>query len=136
MRDTPGARIIQFSWATVALFSVVAIVDAAGAPIDGLAVGLCLALFLVSLPVWVWAFGLAVVRTGRGDDIVVSSLFFLTGSAPDRVRRHLLGAVAVSIVVALATAWANPLGVLVPMLLLGLVGLWGARHGVFPARRQ
>ena len=136
MRDLPGARIILFSWATVILFSVVAIVDAIGAPIDALAVGLCLALFLVSLPVWAWAFGLAVVRTSRGDDIVVSSLFFLTGSAPDRVRKHLLGAFAISCVVALATAWANPFGVLVPMLPLGLVGLWGARHGVFPARRQ
>jgi hypothetical protein len=136
MRDLPGARIIQFSWASVILFSLVAIVDAVGVPIDALAVGLCLVLFVVSLPIWAWAFGLAVVRTGRGDDIVVSSLFFLTGSAPDRVRRHLLGAFGVSIVVALATAWANPFGVLVPMLPLGLVGLWGARHGVFPARRQ
>jgi len=35
-----------------------------------------------------------------------------------------------------ATALAEPFGVLVPMLPLGLLGLWGARHGVFPPRRM
>ena len=45
-------------------------------------------------------------------------------------------AAVVSVIVALATAWANPSGTLVPMLPLGLAGLWGARHGVFPARRR
>ena len=29
---------------------------------------------------------------------------------------------------------ANPFGVLVPMLPMGLAGLWGARHGVYPPR--
>ena len=37
--------------------------------------------------------------------------------------------------VAAATAAAEPFGILVPMLPLGLLGLWGARHGVFPPRR-
>src|SRR5690348_3931250 len=91
-------------------------------------------MFLISLPIWVYAYGLAVVRTGRGDDITVSSLFFLNRSAPKPVQRQLLGAVGASIVVAAVTAVANPFGVLVPMLPMGLAGLWGARHGVYPPR--
>jgi hypothetical protein len=39
------------------------------------------------------------------------------------------------VVVALATAWENPFSALVPMLQLGCAALWGARHGVYPARR-
>ena len=50
------------------------------------------------------------------------------------MRRRLLGALGVSVVLALATAWANPFAVLEPMLPLALVGLWGARYGDVPAR--
>ena len=92
--------------------------------------------FVASLPIWIYAFGLVLVRSTRGDDIAVASWVFLTPSAPKDVRRHLLGATAVCVVVALATGWANPFGVLVPMLQLGLAALWGARHGVYPARRE
>jgi len=42
----------------------------------------------------------------------------------------------VCIAVTAATAAAEPFGILVPMLPLGLIGLWGARHGVFPPRRM
>ena len=63
----------------------------------------------------------------------VSNLFFLTGSAPNDVRRPLLAVVAVSVVVAAATAWANAFAVLEPMLPLAFLPLWGARHGTFPA---
>ena len=84
---------------------------------------------------WLYALARAIARSARGDEIAVASLFFLQGSAPAPVQKHLLGAFAVSVVVALATAWFNPFAVLVPMLPLGLVGLWGARHGTFPPRR-
>jgi hypothetical protein len=40
----------------------------------------------------------------------------------------------VCILVVAATAAPNPAAVLVPMLPMGLVGLWGARHGVYPPR--
>jgi hypothetical protein len=91
-------------------------------------------LFLISLPIWLYGFGLAVVRSARGDEIGVASLFFLAGSAPSDVRRWLFGALGLSLVVAFATAWANAFAVLEPMLPLALVGLWGARHGTFPPR--
>jgi hypothetical protein len=130
-----GERIVQCSWASVVLFAVVAGLDVVVDAFDPVAVGVCVALFLVSLAVWVYALGLAFVRSSRGDDIAVASLFFLQGSAPARVRTQLMLAFGISVVVAFATAWANPFGTLVPMLPLGLVGLWGARHGTFPPRR-
>jgi hypothetical protein len=117
------------------VFALVGLLDLVVDAFDPVAVGICVGLFLGSLPVWVYALGLAIVRSGRGDDIAVANLFFLQGSAPAEVRKQLLGAFAASIAVAIATAWANPFSVLVPMLPLGLVGLWGARHGTFPPRR-
>jgi len=123
------------SWATDGLFAVTAVPAALG--VDGLddtAVAVALGFFAVSIPVWVYAFGLAVVRTTRGDDVVVASLFFLQGSAPRRVQLELLGALGACVLVAAATGAANPFGVLVPMLPLGLIGLWGARHGTYPPR--
>ena len=130
-----GRRIVVTSWVTIAIFAAAVIPDALGFhPLDNVAVGVCLTLFLGSLPVWLYAYGLAVTRTARGDDITVSSLFFLSQSAPREVQRQLFGALALSLVVAAATFFANPFSVLVPMLPLGLAGLWGARHGVFPPR--
>lgn len=126
---------MQSAWATVAVFGAAAVPDALGVDaFDGLAAVVSIVLFLCSLPVWVYAFGKAVVRSAHGDDIAVSGLFFLAGSAPSSARRNLLGATAASIAVAGATAAADPFGVLVPMLHLGLAGCYGARHGVYPQR--
>ena len=132
----PGRAIVWTSWASNGLFVVTAVPAALGVDaVDDLAVGVALGLFAVSIPVWAYAFAKAVARTARGDDIVVGSLFFLQGSAPPRIQRELLASVAVSVVIALATGAANPFGVLVPMLPLGLTGLWGARHGQYPPRK-
>jgi hypothetical protein len=131
-----GKAIVVASWSSLAVFAVIAISDAAGLhALNTPATVVSVVLFLVSLPIWIYAFGLVLVRSARGDDIAVASWVFLTPSAPKDVRRHLLGATGASVVVALATAWANPFSVLVPMLQLGLAALWGARHGVYPARR-
>ncbi len=53
------------------------------------------------------------------------------------MQRRLLGALGVQCVVVVAAAVAQPFtavafGVLAPMLGLGLIGLWGARHGTLP----
>lgn len=131
-----GKAIVVASWSTLAVFAVVAAPYALG--VDALktpAAVVSVVLFLASLPIWIYAFGLVLVRSTRGDDIAVASWVFLTPSAPKSIRRHLLGATGVSVVLAFATAWANPFGVLVPMLPLGCAALWGARHGVYPARR-
>ena len=102
--------------------------------LEPLAVVVSLALFAVSLGVWVWAFGVAVVRSSQGDDIAVGNLFLFEGDAPSAVRRQLFASVGVCLVITAVSASANPFGVLVPMLPLGFVGLWGARHGVFRPR--
>jgi hypothetical protein len=133
--DGRGGRIVWCAWLSVVVLAVVGLIDIFVDAFDVAAVAVCVALFLLSLAVWVYALGLAIVRSSRGDDIAVAGLFFLQDSAPASVRNRLLGAVGASVVIAAATAWANPFAVLVPMLPLGLTGTWGARYGRFPARR-
>jgi hypothetical protein len=132
-----GSRIVVWSWATTAVFAAVAIPFALGvSAVEDVAIGVSLALFAASLFVWAYAFGLAVVRSSRGDDISVPALFFLaSGAAPTGVRRHLLGSLVVACVIAVATVKTDPFSALEPMLTLGLVGLWAARHGTFPPRK-
>lgn len=133
----PGRSILWSSWVSCGVFAVAALPAAAGVDsLDGVALVTALALFALSIPVWAYAFARAVARTTRGDDVVVANLFFLQGSAPRRVQAHLFGALSTCLVVTAATAAADPFGVLVPMLPLGLIGLWGARHGTFPPRRS
>ncbi len=130
-----GRSIILASWISVGAFAVPAGLETVGIDVfHGVTVAVCLAEFLISLPVWAYAFGLGVVRSGRGDNVTIGGLFFLTGTAPREVRRHLLGAVAASIVIALGLMFVDPYVVLVPMLPMGLVGVWGARHGSFGPR--
>ena len=131
-----SGRIVAWSWATTGVFAAVTVPFALGASgLEGVAIGVSLAWFLASLVVWAFAFWLAVVRNSRGDDITVPSLFFLQGSAPKAVRRHLFGSLTASVVIAVVTVKANPFSALVPMLALGLAGLWAAKHGTFPPRK-
>ena len=131
-----GQRIVMTSWATLALFTLVAVPDALGLYALGTTVTVVsLALFAASLPVWVYSYARVLVRSAHGDDIAVASWVFLMGSAPKDIRKHLLGAAALSTVIGVATAFGDPFCVLVPMFHLGLAALWGARYGTYPARR-
>jgi len=124
------------SWIANLAFLATAAPAAAGVDaFDDAAVGMALVLFGISLFVWPWAFGRSFVRSAGGDDIAVASLFVTVGDAPRAVRWQLFGALAVCLVIVAATAANNPFGVLVPMLPLGLIGLWAARYGTFPPRR-
>ena len=135
-RLTTGRGIVVASWVGNVLFAVTAIPAALGVDaFDDPAVVVALLLFFASLVVWCWALGLAAVRTTRGDDVQVMSLFLLEGRAPARVRWLLYGSFLVCLAITVGTAAANPFGVLVPMWPLGLVGLWGARHGLYPPRK-
>lgn len=130
-----GRWIIVSSWCSTALFAAVAVPQALGvSALDATAVGVALVLFFVSLPVWAAGFVLAAARSARGDDIAVGSLFLAQGKVARRPRVQLYASLGVSTLVAAATAAADPFGIMVPMLPLGLVGLWGARHGHFPRR--
>jgi hypothetical protein len=131
-----GRGLIVASWSGTFAFGVTALPVALGADaLDDVAVAVALGLFFVSLVVWTWALGAAVVRTARGDDVAVTTLFLLEGLVPAGARWSLYGSLAACLAIAVGTAAADPFGVLVPMYALGLVGLWGARHGTFPARR-
>ena len=90
-----------------------------------------LALFAVSLGVWVWAFAVAVARSSQGDDIAVGNLFLFEGDgAEGRSAASCSRSVGVCLVITAVTVSANPFGVLVPMLPLGLSGS-GARATVY-----
>jgi hypothetical protein len=133
----PGRWIVVASWAQNALFFVTAIPFALG--VDGMepvAVVTAIVLFFAGLVVWGWSFAVAVVRSTQGDDLAVASIYLNVGGAPRNVRFHLFGSVALSVILAAATAASDKVGVLVPMLPLALVGLWATRYGTFPPRRS
>jgi hypothetical protein len=131
-----GRGILAVGWVANALFAITAIPVAFG--LDdflGVAIGVALLLFLVSLGAFVYAFGVGVARSGRGDNVAVANLFFLQGSAPKPVKRDFLILFLVCLAITVGTAAWDPFGVLVPMLPIGLAGVWAARYGVFPPRR-
>ena len=140
MNEPPpeGQSLITLTLATTALFvvsSAVAVVVTAFRPVAAI---IDLVLFGLGVVVFLAAFLIAVNRS-RDVLIGVGGLYFLAGCAPAPVRLRLSGAFAVQVVVALAAASVAPFtavafGILVPVLGLGLSGLWGARYGTFPPR--
>ena len=123
------------AWGTNVVFAATAVPFALGVDgLEGVAVGVALVAFLLGLVVWCWALFAAFVRSANGDHLVVTTLFLMEGRVPSRIRWSLFGALAVCLAITVATAAADPFGVLVPLLPLGLVGLWGARHGEYPPR--
>jgi hypothetical protein len=132
-----GRAIIVWGWVTNVLFAVTAI---PGAFLDsdvakGLGIAVSLLLFVAGTILCLYAFGKGLVRSSDGDDVAVSNLFFLSGSAPKPVRRQFLWIFLVSFTITCITASGlDGFSVLVPMLPIGLAGTWAARHGVFPPR--
>lgn len=111
-----------------------------------------LVMFAIGIAAFLWGYWSAVQRS-RDVEMSVAELYFLMGDAiPRRIKRVMLGCLAVQVVAALVTAIARPstpatgggstagstlaFGVLVPVLGLGLNGLWAARSGEFPPRRR
>jgi hypothetical protein len=135
----PGQGLMRTSDVVTVLFSVVAIASAiALEALKEVVVVVSLGLFLAGCVTFLWAYGIAVNRS-RTDAIGIGGLFFLQDSAPRSVQVRLLGALAVQVVVAVATAAVHPFtsqafAVLAPMFGLGMAGLWGARYGHFGSR--
>jgi hypothetical protein len=130
-----GRGILVSGWVANALFAVTAIPVAFGFDdIIGVAIGVALVLFLVAVGTFVYAFGVGMARSARGDNVAVANLFFLQGSAPKPVKRDYLILFVVCLAITVGTAAWEPFGVLVPMLPIGLAGVWAARYGVFPPR--
>jgi nitrogen fixation-related uncharacterized protein len=127
-------------WATL-VFAVVSVAAAVVPdPLEYVAVPVDVVLFVAGCSAFLWAYAVAVGRS-RYDDLTMAGVFFLSDRvAPARVTRAFRVLLAAQVVVAVATAAARPytalaFGVLVPVLGLGLMALWGARHGAFPAKR-
>jgi hypothetical protein len=130
----------KVSWGGTAVFSVTAIAAAVAPDVfEPPALVTAIFLFAAGCAIFLWAFVVVAARS-RTDQMELAQIWFLMGPpTPPEVRRSLLGALAVQVVVGLVTAAVRPntslaAGVLVPMWGLGLCGLWAARHGTFPAR--
>ena len=136
---TAGGRLVTVAVGGTAAFVVCAVAAALAPERLGTPVAV---LDVVLFVAGVAAFTVALVRAAgrsRHEELSVSGLFLLTGSAPPDIRRVLLGCLAAQTVVAFATAAVRPFtplafGVLVPTFGLGACGLWAARHGTFPAK--
>jgi hypothetical protein len=136
----PEDPIVRASYVGTAVFTAVAVLAAASNadPLVVAAVIVDVLLFVAGCG----AFVLTLVRAAdrsRSDELSVAGIWWLTGSAPPDVRRRMLGAFGVEVVVALVTASVRPFtglafGILVPTFGLGLIGLWAVRLGVFPPR--
>lgn len=132
-----GAGVVKASWAGTAALAAAAGLAVAAKDARGVMLVVSLVLFAGGSVAFVLALLRAADRSRR-EELFLAGLFFLSG-APPAVRRHLLGSLAVEVVVALAAAGARPytsvaFGVLAPMWGEGLAGLWGARYGTFPPR--
>lgn len=152
----PGRVIVRSNLAATALFVVssvlAAVVFDGWVKVQGVIVAL--GLFAVGVAVFLWGYWAAVQRSRR-DEMAVAELYFLMGEAiPRRVKRLMNGCLITQTTVSLTTALVRPttpaaeaigggstagstlaFGVLVPVLGLGLNGLWAAVHGRFPPRR-
>ena len=135
----PGGGIVNLAWGGTGVFLVGA-VAAMLAPdaLGGAFAVLSCVLFVLGCVTFFMAYARAVSRSRR-EELGIAGIYFLTGSAPSVVRFRLLLALGVLVVVAVAAAIVRPytavaFGVLAPMFGLGLAGLWGSRHGTFPAR--
>lgn len=142
-----GARLVATNAALTAVFFVTTLAAAVefDRPWKAVAVTVDIACFAVGVVAFLWGWWNAVQRS-RDEEIGVASLYFLMdGIAPRSVSVRMNSLLAVQTVWAVATAsWRGStdgkpgstlaFGVLVPMLGLGLNGLWGAVHGTFRPR--
>jgi hypothetical protein len=100
---------------------------------------LAVVLFAVGTGALLWAYALGVSRS-RTLEVTLAGLFFLAGpTAPPDIRRRFRVALAVETVAVVAAASVRPytavaFGVLAPMFGLGLMSMWGGRHGSFSAK--
>jgi len=145
-----GDVVVRADLAGTALFAVTASLAAAffTTAWQWIAAVTALALFAAGVFAFLWSYYNAVQRS-RTEEVTVSQLYVLLGPAiPAPVRRTMLAALLVQVVVALATALARldgpdgrpgsslALGFLVPMFGFGMNGLWAAYHATFPPRRR
>ena len=137
--DAEGPAIINLSWGGTAAYAALAV---AGTNVpDWFALPTAVlsgVLFVVGCIVFLWAYGVAVARS-RTDAIGIGGLYFLAGTAPKVPQFRLRLSLAVEVAAAVVSSSVRPFtpmafGFLVPVFGLGMMGLWGARYGVFEPR--
>jgi hypothetical protein len=136
----PGAGIVNLSFLGTGALVATSIAAAAVPDTFGrVHAALSIGLFVIGTAAMLWAYALGVSRS-RTDLVTVPGLFFLAGDvAPPATRRALRVATVVEVVAVVAAASIRPFtevafGILAPMFGLGLMGMWGGRHGEFPPR--
>jgi hypothetical protein len=139
MRAAPGISIVRASWAGTAVYAGAALVGTVWLDAVIVVVVVSVVLFAVGTVAFLAAYLRAIGRS-RYEAIGMGGLFFLVGGvAPSSVQRQMLASFALQVVIAFVTASLRiytpvAFGLLVPMYGLGLMGLWGARHGEFSSR--
>jgi len=135
-----GRAIVAASWWGTALLVVTAVAGAIDPhPLDVAALVVAVAMFVGGIVAFFAAYVIAIGRS-RESEIAIGAVFGLAGSAPRSVQARLYASLAVEIAVSVSTAAARPhsvlaFGILANMWGLGMIALWGARHGVFPPRK-
>ncbi len=132
-------RIINGSWFATAIFAVTALPSALDVEVFHLPAAIvALVLFAIGIVAMLVAIVIAANRS-REDLIGIGGLFFGAGSVVKPVRRQLLGSLAVQVVLGFVFASLRPFtasafGTLVPVIGLGLTGVFCAKYGVFHKR--
>jgi ribose/xylose/arabinose/galactoside ABC-type transport system permease subunit len=133
----PDDRIVRIDLLATAAFTIVQVLAAAlPDTFSVVSVPVSLALFVVGAVAFLWGFLVGVGRS-QYEVVTLGGLFFLgEATAPADVRRALRVLLAVQVLVAVVAASVRPFselafGILVPMLGLGMITLWAARHGAF-----
>lgn len=149
MNNVKGAPIVRVNEVLTGVFVLTAVVAviAFNNPWKVIAAVVAITCFSVGVVVFLWGYWSAVQRS-RYHNIAVASMYFLTDNcAPKSLARRMNALLAVQVVAAITTALLRPntdgkagstlaFGILVPVLGLGLNGLWAALHGEFSPRNQ
>lgn len=140
--DYDGAALVNAAFAGTGVLLVAGVVGAASPDRwGGLTAVVSGILFAVGVVAFLYGYAVGVVRSAE-EKVGLAGLFFLSGTAPKVVRVRMRGALVAQIVIATAVASARlytsvAFAVLAPMLGLGLMAAWGARHGTFfPKERR
>lgn len=140
LAEVPGRNLIHASWFGTVVFAITAALSVGSESLRPVGVISSLVWFGLGCIAFLWAYAVGLERS-RSEELAVTGIYFLAGSSPKPVRLSLLGALFVQLAVALLAASLRPFtsvafGILVPMYGLGIAGLWGARHGTYPPRRD
>ncbi len=127
---------ISAAWLGIGVFAAVSI-PAAALP-DTLGVlnaVVSLVLFGIGCIGFIWAFFISAARS-RTEQLHIAGIYFLSKSAPPYLAWYFRFQLIIICVIAFTTAGIRPFtalafGILTPVYIMGVMGLWGAKWGSF-----